>query len=91
MAEKAPFQKFFRNCSQNNIAKNFSVIVDGTDNFRTRFLLNDYCLKNKKIFISGAIIKFDGQVYTFNFLTNKSPCLRCFIPNMQSNPAIDNF
>ncbi len=74
----------------NNIAKNFSVIVDGTDNFRTRFLLNDYCLKNKKILISGAISKFDGQVYTFNFLKKKSPCLRCFIPNMPSNPDIDN-
>ena len=73
-----------------NFAKNFSVIVDGTDNFRTRFLLNDYCLKNKKILISGAISKFDGQVYTFNFLKKKSPCLRCFIPNMPSNPDIDN-
>jgi len=51
----------------NQIAKNFDVLVDGSDNFRTRFLINDYCLKNKKILISGAISKFDGQVYTFNF------------------------
>ena len=65
----------------NKIAKNFDLIVDGSDNFRTRFLINDYCLKNKKILVSGAISKFDGQVYTFNFLKKKSPCLRCFIPN----------
>ena len=71
------------------IAKNFNVIVDGSDNFFTRFLINDYCLKNKKILVSGAINKFDGQVYTFNFLKKKSPCLRCFMPNMPIN-ADDN-
>ena len=43
----------------NQIANNFDLIVDGSDNFRTRFLINDYCLKNKKILISGAISKFD--------------------------------
>jgi len=64
------------------IAKNFDFIVDGSDNFRTRFLINDYCLKNKKTLVSGAISKFDGQVYTFNFNKKNSPCLRCFIPHM---------
>ena len=74
----------------NQIAKNFDLIVDGSDNFRTRFLINDYCLKNRKILVSGAISKFDGQVYTFNFSKKKSPCLRCFIPKMPSNPDVDN-
>ena len=69
----------------NQIAKNFDLIVDGSDNFRTRFLINDYCLKNKKILVSGAISKFDGQVYTFNFSKKKSPCLRCFMPNIPIN------
>jgi len=74
----------------NLIAKEFSLIVDGSDNFRTRFLVNDFCLKNKKILISGAINKFDGQVYTFNFLNKKSPCLRCFIPNEPLDVDTDN-
>ena len=74
----------------NQIAKNFDLIVDGSDNFRTRFLINDYCLKNRKILVSGAISKFDGQVYTFNFSKKKSPCLRCFIPKIPSNPDVDN-
>ena len=75
----------------NRIAKNFDIIVDGSDNFRTRFLINDYCLKNNKILVSGAISKFDGQVYTFNFSKKKSPCLRCFIPKMPNNNLdIDN-
>ena len=46
--------------------------------------------KKKKILVSGAISKFDGQVYTFNFSKKNSPCLRCFIPKMPSNPDIDN-
>ena len=74
----------------NQIAKNFDLIVDGSDNFRTRFLINDYCLKNKKILVSGAISKFEGQVYTFNFSKKKSPCLRCFIPQMPENPDVNN-
>jgi molybdopterin-synthase adenylyltransferase len=73
-----------------NIAKNFDLIVDGSDNFRTRFVINDYCLKNKKILVSGAISKFEGHIYTFNFLKKKSPCLRCFIPIMPYGPDIDN-
>ena len=87
------FKSFNKNLSITNInqiAKKFDLIVDGSDNFRTRFLINDYCLKNKKILVSGAISKFDGQVYTFNFSKKKSPCLRCFIPRMPRNPDIDN-
>ena len=84
------FNKKLNKKNIKNITKNYNIIVDGTDNFRTRFLINDFCLKNKKILISGAISKFDGQVYTFNFNKEKSPCLRCFIPRMPSNPDIDN-
>ena len=71
--------------------QNFEIIIDGSDNFRTRFLVNDYCLKNKKVLISGAISKFDGQVYTFNFTKKKTPCLRCFIPKIPPEDMdIDN-
>tara|TARA_Y100000758_G_scaffold49472_1_gene31759 strand:+ start:179 stop:940 length:762 start_codon:yes stop_codon:yes gene_type:complete len=87
------FQSFNKKLTINNInkiAEKFDLIVDGSDNFRTRFLVNDYCLKNKKILVSGAISKFDGQVYTFNFSKKKSPCLRCFIPKMPMNPDVDN-
>jgi len=79
------FQSFKKKLTANNInkiAKNFKIIVDGSDNFKTRFLINDYCFKNKKILVSGAISKFDGQVYTFNFQRKESPCLKCFIPRL---------
>jgi len=74
----------------NKIANDYNFIIDGSDNFRTRFLINNYCLKNKKILISGAISKFEGQVYTFNFNKKNSPCLRCFIPEMPQDLDIDN-
>ena len=64
-----------------SIIKNFDIICDGTDNFNSRYLINDYCKKNKKILISAAISKFDGHLFKFNF-KKKGPCLRCFMPDL---------
>ena len=60
------------------IIKDYDYIVDGSDNFSTKFLLNDFCYKFKKILVTGAISKFDGHVFTFNFKNKKNSCLRCF-------------
>ncbi len=60
------------------IIKNYDYVVDGSDNFETKFLINDFCVKYKKFLVTGAISKFDGHVFTFNFKSIKSPCLRCF-------------
>tara|TARA_B100000029_G_scaffold505197_1_gene585475 strand:+ start:476 stop:1234 length:759 start_codon:yes stop_codon:yes gene_type:complete len=84
------FKKEITKKNISKIARNYNFIVDGSDNFKTRFLINDYCLSNKKILISGAVSKFDGQVYTFNFNNKKSPCLRCFMPKIPPQPDIDN-
>ena len=62
------------------IFKNYDIICDCTDNFDTRYLINDESKKNKKILISAAISKFDGQLFKFNF-KKKGPCLRCFMPS----------
>tara|TARA_B100000965_G_C19443548_1_gene691986 strand:+ start:81 stop:839 length:759 start_codon:yes stop_codon:yes gene_type:complete len=61
-----------------NIIEKYDYIVDGSDNFKTKFLLNDFCLKYKKNLITGAISKFDGHIFTFKFREKKIPCLRCF-------------
>ncbi len=69
------------------ILNKFDIICDGTDNFNTRYLINDYCRKSKKILISSAINKFDGQLIKFDF-KKKGPCYRCFMPeppNMNNN------
>tara|TARA_B100001123_G_scaffold83592_1_gene95609 strand:+ start:1051 stop:1806 length:756 start_codon:yes stop_codon:yes gene_type:complete len=79
---------FFRKrITEENIVKiinNFDIIVDGSDNFKTKFLLNRYSLKYKKNLIIGAISKFDGHIFTFNFKNKNSPCLKCFY---QSEPS----
>jgi molybdopterin/thiamine biosynthesis adenylyltransferase len=75
-------KKFTEKIEKKNIRKilkGYEIICDGTDNFDTRYLINDECKKNKKILISAAISKFDGQVFKFNF-KKKGSCLRCFMP-----------
>ena len=69
------------------IINNYDYIVDGSDNFKTKFLLNDFCLKFKKVLVTGAISKFDGHIFTFNFRDKKIPCLRCFF--QESNISDD--
>ncbi|MDA9234142.1 HesA/MoeB/ThiF family protein [Candidatus Pelagibacter sp.] len=66
------------NTNFKRIIDHYDFIVDGSDNFKTKFLLNDFCLRFKKILITGAISKFDGHVFSFNFKNKKTPCLRCF-------------
>ena len=68
----------FNNTNSDKIIKNYDYIVDGTDNFKSKFLINDLSLKNKKFLVTGAISKFDGHIFTFNFKNKKNPCLRCF-------------
>jgi len=68
----------FNNTNSDKIIKNYDYIVDGTDNFKSKFLINDLSLKNKKFLVTGAISKFDGHIFTFNFKNKKDPCLRCF-------------
>ena len=66
------------NVSFKKIINNYDYIVDGSDNFTTKFLLNDLCLKFKKTLVVGAISKFDGHIFTFDFKKEKKSCLRCF-------------
>ena len=75
-----PFKKKLTSKNIKKIFSNFDIICDGTDNYNTRYLINDFCLKNKKILISSAISKFDGHLMKFNF-KKKGPCYRCFIPS----------
>ena len=71
------------------IIKKYDYIVDGSDNFKTKFLLNDFCLKHRKFLVTGAISKFDGHIFTFDFKNKKLPCLRCFY--QESEPDDDLF
>ena len=68
------------------IFKNYDYIVDGSDNFKTKFLLNEYSLKYKKILILGAVSKMDGHIFAFDFKNKAEPCLKCFY---QTEPSDD--
>ncbi len=69
--------------------KKYDVIVDGTDNFKAKFLLNKFSLKYKKKLIIGAISKFEGHIFTFDFSLKKSPCLKCFYQGEPAEGVLD--
>lgn len=61
-----------------DIFKDWDIIVDGTDNFPTRYLANDACVLLKKPYIYGCILRFDGQASVFH--AEEGPCYRCLFP-----------
>lgn len=64
-----------------SLIADYDVIVDGSDNFDTRFLVNDACYFGGKTLVSGAVLRFEGQVATFKaHLGDKHPCYRCIFP-----------
>lgn len=63
------------------IIRSYDIVADGCDNFTTRFLVNDLCLKYKIPLISGALSQFDGQLATFKGYEKDLPCYRCLVPN----------
>jgi adenylyltransferase/sulfurtransferase len=73
--------------SQNalKIMENYDIIADGTDNFQTRYLINDACVLLGKPNVYGSIFQFEGQVSTF--CTKEGPCYRCF-HHMPPSPGL---
>ena len=68
----------FTSASARQIAKEYDVLVDGTDNFPTRYLTNDVCVFLGKPNIYGSIYRFDGQASVFH--AKVGPCYRCLFP-----------
>jgi adenylyltransferase/sulfurtransferase len=68
--------------------KTYDIIVDGTDNFATRYLINDAAIITNKPIVYGAIYKFEGQVSVFNY--QNGPSYRCLFPNPPEEGAIAN-
>ncbi|RYU78279.1 molybdopterin-synthase adenylyltransferase MoeB [Hymenobacter persicinus] len=66
----------------------YDVVVDGSDNFPTRYLLNDACVSTGRPLISGAIYKFEGQVSVFNYAGG--PSYRCLFPTPPSATEAPN-
>lgn len=96
MNDSIEFEAFKQNLKPENaetFIKNYDIIVDCTDNFTARYLINDYCVKLDKPFVYGAIHQFEGQVSVFNFKDsdgNLGPTYRCLFPEQPSDLEIPN-
>ncbi len=65
------------------LLQDYDIIADGSDNFETRFLLNDACHLQGKTLVSAAVLRFDGQLATFkSHLHGMHPCYRCIYPEI---------
>lgn len=77
------------------LVRAYDIVADGSDNFATRFLVNDACYFEKKTLVSGAVAQFDGQVATFKPHVGRSeggpyPCYRCLYPEAPPADAVPN-
>jgi molybdopterin/thiamine biosynthesis adenylyltransferase len=70
------------------IAKDADVIIDCSDNFSTRYALNQIAYDLKKPLVSGAAIKFEGQLSIFDFTNSMSPCYECLFPDTQEDQEL---
>ena len=73
-----PFQQKLTSQNIMEIIKDYDIVVDGCDNFPTRYLVNDACVLTKKPNVHGSIFQFDGQASVF--YPGKGPCYRCLYP-----------
>lgn len=71
-----------------SIFQNYDIIVDGTDNFSTRYLVNDTSILTKKPLVYAGIYKFEGQVSVFNY--KNGPSYRCLFPIPPKEDAVPN-
>ena len=69
------------------IIKKYDHVVDGSDNFETKFLINDFSKKFQKYLVTGAISKFEGHIFIFDFKKKETPCIRSFF---QEKEVSDN-
>ena len=81
------FKKKIDDFNTKRILKSFDIIIDGTDNFKSKFLINKFSKILNKIFISGAIGKFDGHIFSFDFSKRKKPCLESFYQGIPDDIA----
>ena len=81
-----PFNTYLNATNALEIIAQFDVVVDATDNFGTRYLINDACVILNKPFVYGALHGFEGQISVFNF--KNGPTYRCLFPNPPKQDSI---
>jgi adenylyltransferase/sulfurtransferase len=72
-----------------SIIADYDLVADGSDNFTTRFLLNDACYLLRKTLVSAALLRFDAQISTYKaYLGDPHPCYRCLFPERPPDDLI---
>lgn len=72
------YEELFTSLNAEKIASPYSILIDGTDNIPTRYLLNDLCVLTKKPYVYGAVHRFEGQMGIFD--ATQGACYRCVFP-----------
>lgn len=80
--------ELFSSRNADEISAEYEILVDGTDNFHTRYLINDLCVRTGKTYVYGAISRFEGQVSVFD--ARKGPCYRCLFPEPPPTDLVVN-
>lgn len=70
-----------------DLIQSYDVVLDGTDNFATKFLINDLCVKHDKPLVYGAVQGYEGQVAVFD--ATRGPCYRCLHPDLPQAPIMN--
>ncbi|WP_273277150.1 HesA/MoeB/ThiF family protein [Maribacter polysiphoniae] len=83
-----PYYEFLTLENALSIIEGYDLVIDATDNFPTRYLINDACVILKKPFVYGALHSFEGQVSVFNY--KNGPTYRCLFPKMPSAKEVPN-
>jgi len=72
------YQEPFTSENAQRIASDYDILIDGTDNFPTRYLINDLCVLTGKFYVYGSVYRFEGQASVFD--ARSGPCYRCLFP-----------
>ncbi len=80
------YQEFINSGNILDIIKDYDFILDGTDNFPAKFLINDACVMTEKPFCHAGIIRFKGQLMTY--VPGRGPCYRCVFKNPPPKDAV---
>jgi molybdopterin/thiamine biosynthesis adenylyltransferase/rhodanese-related sulfurtransferase len=82
------FNERFTSLNAESICKAYDLVIDGSDNFETRYLVNDTCLTLSKVLVFGSIFKFEGHVSVFNY--NDGPNYRDLFPEPPAADEVPN-
>ena len=86
------YKKKITNLNIDKIISKYDIVVDGSDNFETKYLVNDACIKNKKTLVSASLNGFEAQISIFKAWIKSidNPCYRCLFPEDYKNTNISN-